>query len=155
MRLMREPTITHGVLLLLIALGALWHSGRDYRAAQQRYAAVASAPVADYVVYQRRMETVGSGKSRRTYHLLGLTLAEPNAAAMPATILSVTNEVYARSRNGDHWRGRLTGVADEPPLFDPQLTGVERRGQRLLRVMAVIFAVAGVAVVVAARRGRG
>lgn len=151
MGLAREPTVTRGVFLLLIALAVLWFSGRDYAAARQAYLAAPATPVADYVVDGQRTEVVGSGKSRRTEYLLQLLLAAPQPGASPAVQLRVASGVYERSRKGDHWRGRLVGGL---PLFDPDLSGAERDKRMWLRVMALVFAVAGGAVLAAALRDR-
>lgn len=150
MKFFREPSIPHGVFLLLIALGSLWYSGLDYGQAKRRYQAAGASPIADYVVEGQRQATVGSGKSRHTEYYLQLDLFEPQPAAPQATEVRVASKVYARSRNGDHWRARVAGGE---LLFDPDLSGVERDKRMWIRVMALVFgAVGGIYLVLALRK---
>lgn len=151
MRLTREPTVPHGVLLLVIAVGMLLFGGRDYADARSAYQAAASMPVADYVVDGRGQVVVGSGKSRHTEYFLELVLFAPQPAAPPATTLRVAPKVHERSRKGDQWRAR---IAAGGPLFDPVMSGVERNNGMWRRVMALVFGVGGVAVLLAALRRR-
>ncbi len=151
MRLAREPTVPRGVMLLLIALALLWFSGRDFVAARRAYQAAPASPVADYVVDGQRQVEVGSGKGRHTEYFLRLALFEPQQGAPAATELRVASKVYQRARKGDHWRARIGGSG---PVFDPELSGVEREKQVWRRVMALVLAVAGGVILAVALRRR-
>ena len=107
--------------------------------------------VAVYVVDGRGQVVVGSGKSRHTEYFLELVLFAPQRAAPPAATLRVASGVHESSRKGDHWRAR---IAAGGPLFDPVMSGVERDNSMRRRIMALVFVVAGVAVLVLALRRR-
>ena len=151
MKLVREPSLPGGIVMLLIAAATLWYSGLGQDAAQKRYRRAASMPLADYVVDGQREVVVGSGKSRHTEYLLALSLHQPQPAAPPATELQVARRVYEHSHAGDHWVARLD---NGEPLFDPDLAGVERAKRLWLRVMALVFGLVGAIHLVGARRKR-
>lgn len=151
MNLPRRSQIPNGMLLLAVAAGMFWYSDHDFTEALARYNFAPSVPLFDYVVSGHHENISSSGKGRRVVKLLELTVSEPQPPAPQTTELAVAGSVYEQTHNGDHWRARS---ANGQLLFDPRLSGVEHQTATFLKLLALVFAVAGVATVAMALRNR-
>lgn len=149
----RIPSVPRGILILAMAGIVLWFNGSEYDSVQRAYKAAASLPVADYVVAgKHEVRATGRGSALEPNALfLDLVLSASQPGAPRSTVLAVSSLMYEQARHGDHWKGRL---ADGKPLFDPLVSGGERRSRKFIRVISLLLAAYGIFILVGAARGR-
>jgi hypothetical protein len=122
------------VVFILAGPWLIWSSRTELRAAQERYAALMSAPVAQYAVAGRTSQTQGQGKSRKTTWFLHMTQQHPVVGAARAADIKVSRAVHDITREGEVWSAR---IAAGEPVFDPARTDYEASISRTRRNIGV------------------